>query len=223
MGHVRRRLIAFDLDGTLIDSLRDLAESTNHLIEELGGRIVPEADLARMIGEGAAVLVRRALAAAGLGDVPGALARFREIYEGRLLVHTRPYPGIPEALRFASQRARLAVLTNKPTMPSERILEGLELRGFFDAVIGGDGGFPRKPEPASLLALMDRAGVGASDTMLVGDSLIDLETARRAMVQCCLASWGFGFESFPTDRLTGADVVLRDADELRQTVERFSG
>lgn len=222
MGHVHRKLIAFDLDGTLIDSLRDLADSANQLIDELGGSPLPEADVAAMVGEGAAVLVRRALAAAGLGDVPGALTRFRDIYDTRLLVHTRPYPGIPDALRFASEHARLTVLTNKPTAPSERILHELGLRDCFEEVVGGDGPFPRKPDPASLLALMERSGLPASATMMVGDSIIDHETARRASVQSCIAAWGFGFDGFPRERLTDQDLVIADSGQLRAAIERFA-
>jgi phosphoglycolate phosphatase len=222
MGHVRRRLIAFDLDGTLVDSLRDLADSANQLIQDLGGTPVPEADIARMVGEGAAVLVRRALVAAGLGEVPGALARFREIYDTRLLTHTRPYDGIPEVVRLARQHAHVAVLTNKPTIPSERILEGLELRELFDAIVGGDGLYPRKPEPASLFALMEQVGAGPSDTLMVGDSAIDHETARRVAVRCCLTSYGFGYASFPVERLTGHEWIVPDARALASIIERFT-
>ena len=117
-----QRLIAFDLDGTLIDSRRDLAESANQVITELGGRPLPEDAIGRMVGEGAAVLVKRALAAAGLGDVPGGLPRFLEIYDGRLTNHTRAYEGIEDAVDAARRVARVIVLTNKPAGPSERIL-----------------------------------------------------------------------------------------------------
>ena len=124
MGDVRR-LIAFDLDGTLVDSRRDLAQSANQLIVELGGPELPEDAIGRMVGEGAAVLVGRALAAAGLDDQPRALARFLEIYDGRLLNHTYAYEGVVEAVQVARRHARVAVLTNKPAGPSERILVGL--------------------------------------------------------------------------------------------------
>jgi phosphoglycolate phosphatase len=221
MGHLRRRLIAFDLDGTLVDSLRDLADSANQLVTELGGHPVPEMEIGRMVGEGAAVLVRRALRYAGVGDVPGALPRFREIYDLRLLRHTHPYPGIPEALHVARDLARLAVVTNKPIGPSERILDALELRSLFDTVIGGDGAFPRKPEPASLLALMEDAAAAPSTTLLVGDSAIDHETAQRAAVRCCLASYGFGYATFPQKRLTGAEWIVSSASELPAVFEEF--
>lgn len=217
-----RRLIVFDLDGTLVDSRRDLAESANQLLEELGAAPQPEAAIVRMVGEGAAVLVHRALAAAGVGEPPGALERFLEIYSGRLLNHTRPYDGIPEAVSVACRHARLAVLTNKPTRPSEEILDGLALRELFEDVIGGDGPWPRKPDPASLLALMEKTGATPATTLLVGDSAIDHETARRASVRCCLAAYGFGYETFPRDRLTGEEWIAADAAALADVLRRFT-
>lgn len=215
------RLIVFDLDGTLIDSRRDLADSANQLIKELGGTPLADAEIGRMVGEGAAILVRRSLAAGGVTDTPAALPRFLDIYNQRLLNHTRVYPGIPDAVRAARRHARLAVLTNKPGRPTERILTGLQLRSLFDEVVGGDGPWPRKPDPASLLALMERADATPAGTLLVGDSIIDHETAQRAAVRCCLASWGFGYETIPTQRLTGDEWIAREPSALLDVIERF--
>ena len=124
MGHLHR-LIAFDLDGTLIDSRRDLAESANDLVVELGGTPLPEDDIAGMVGEGASMLVRRALIAARVEEPPDAVARFLEFYDRRLLNHTQPYPGIVDVVREAKNHGRVVVLTNKPKRPSEQILDGL--------------------------------------------------------------------------------------------------
>lgn len=217
-----RRLIAFDLDGTLVDSRRDLADSANQLIQELGGRPLPEEAIGSMVGEGAAVLVRRALAAAGIEGTSIALPRFLQIYDGRLLTHTRVYEGIPEAVRAARTHARVAVLTNKPSRPSERILSGLGIRDLFDEVVGGDGPLPRKPDPASLVALMQRAAVTPAAALLVGDSAIDHETAKRAGVRCCLATWGFGYATFPKERLTGDEWIAVAPSELATILERFA-
>jgi phosphoglycolate phosphatase len=221
LGNVRR-LIAFDLDGTLIDSRRDLAESANQLIIELGGRPIPEEVVGKMIGEGARVLVQRALAAAGIAETSAALPRFLEIYDARLLNHTELYEGIQHVVSTARRYARLAVLTNKPAAPSERILESLGLLSHFDEVVGGDGPYPRKPDPSSLLALMRRSGATPQHTLMVGDSTIDHETATRASVRCCLAAYGFGFESFPSDRLTGHEWIAADPAALAAIIERFT-
>ncbi|MBI3048844.1 MAG: HAD-IA family hydrolase [Acidobacteria bacterium] len=219
-----RRLIVFDLDGTLIDSRRDLAESANQLIGELGGAPLAEEAVGRMVGEGAAMLVRRALEAAGI-HVPldTALPRFLAIYDARLLNHTRLYDGIADAVRLAGRYARLAVLTNKPTAPTERILTGLGVRELFDEVIGGDGALPRKPDPAPVFTLMERAGATTATTLLVGDSVIDHETARRASVRCCLATYGFGYATFPPGRLTGEEWIAADPWQLKEVLQRFTG
>jgi phosphoglycolate phosphatase len=220
VGHLHR-LIAFDLDGTLIDSRRDLADSANQLIEECGGQSLTEEQIGGMVGEGAGVLVRRAMRAAGRGERARALERFLEIYDERLLNHTRLYEGIGDVVRGARTHGRLTVLTNKPIAPTERILAALGLRDAFDEVVGGDGPFPRKPDPAALTAMMTNAGAKAADTLLVGDSAIDLETARRAGVACCLVSYGFGFR--PELRTEGPDLrVADDAPALARAIAEFT-
>ena len=221
MGHLQR-LIAFDLDGTLVDSRRDLADSANDLITELGGTPLPEEAIARMVGEGAAVLVRRVLAAAQLTDAGGALARFLEIYDTRLLRHTRVYDGMTDVVRTARTLGRVAVLTNKPLAPTDRILHGLGIRDLFDAVTGGDGPWPRKPDPAALVAQMRDAGATRETTLLVGDSAIDHETAVCAGVRCCLVSFGFGHHGFPRESLRPDDWVVGGADELQAVLAQFA-
>lgn len=216
-----RRLIAFDLDGTLIDSRRDLTDSANALIVELGGRPLSEEAVAGMVGEGARLLVQRALAAAGVGDVRGALQRFLALYDERLMNHTCLYAGIENAVRAARAHARVAVLTNKPAAPSERILNALGVRGLFDDLIGGDGAFPRKPEPDSLLWLMKQAGTSRDRTLLVGDSAIDYETARRAGVRCCLAAYGFGFGRMRQAELAADDRIVDDPSMLAGAIESW--
>jgi phosphoglycolate phosphatase len=216
------RLIAFDLDGTLIDSRRDLADSANQMIEELGGRPLTEEQIGGMVGEGAALLVRRAMRAAGRGERAHALERFLEIYDQRLLNHTRIYDGVGEVVRQARRRARLTVLTNKPLTPTERILAGLGLRDVFEEVIGGDGPHPRKPDPAGLKAMMASAGAAAHDTMLVGDSAIDLETAKRAGVSCCLVSYGFGFRQELLEQQGPGVHIAGNAAELSSAIEDFA-
>jgi len=216
-----RRLIAFDLDGTLIDSRRDLADSANELIGELGGRPLAEAAVGGMVGGGAARLVHRALDAVGLAFSPEALARFLEIYDTRLLRHTRPYEGIPELLRAAHGRARLSVLTNKPVRPSEAILAGLGLRDLFDEVVGGDGPHQRKPDPAGLRAMMAAAGTDARRTLLVGDSAVDRETARHAPARSCMVLYGIGRATLEDDVLDGCDWVVPEVAGLARALEQF--
>ena len=215
------RLVAFDLDGTLVDSRRDLAESANQMVVELGGRPLTQETVVGMVGEGASVLVRRALAAAELPDSPGALGRFLEIYDARLLQSTVVYPGVREVVESARRSARTAVLTNKPLRHTERLLDGLGIRQLFDDVVGGDGPHPRKPSPDGLRALIAAAGATGATTLMVGDSVVDFETARNAGTQCCLVAWGFGFSRIPSGTLPSDQQVASDAAALDAIIERF--
>lgn len=207
-------LIVFDLDGTLIDSQRDLAESTNEMLASYGGRALPLDAVAGMVGEGARLLVTRALTAAGLdSNVDEALARFRAIYDRRLTLHTRPYPGVPEMVRDLAGHARLSVLTNKPEAPARRLLDAFDLTPHIEDVIGGDSGFARKPDPAGLQHLIDAGGGDISATVFVGDSMIDIETARRARVRMCVALYGFG--NLRGDlTLSGEELLARQPGDI---------
>jgi len=213
---VTSRLIVFDLDGTLIDSRRDITDSANAVLLESGADPLPEETIGRMVGDGAARLLARAFVAAGREPPPNALDRFIEIYNRRLLEHTRPYPQVPQVLHELSERGPLAVLTNKPLDATRRILAGLNLARYFsyDAVIGGDGPFPRKPDPAGMQYLIAGAGVEPQTTTLVGDSLIDWSTAQNASTHVCLARYGFGFEGFPLDRLGDRLCVIDSPADL---------
>jgi phosphoglycolate phosphatase len=210
------QLYVFDLDGTLIDSRRDLANATNALLVECGAAALPEDRIGRMVGDGAATLVARAFEAAGMTRPPDALARFLRIYDAHLLDYTRPYPGIVAALDTLGARASLAVLTNKPLASTREILAGLDLARYFDAdaIIGGDGPFARKPDPAGLRHLMARVGATAASTLLVGDSVIDWKTARDASAHVCLARYGFGFETFPLDDISHGDRIIDSPEAL---------
>jgi len=211
------RLFIFDLDGTLVDSLRDLADSANELLVSYGAAPLEISAIGAMVGDGAARLVARACAAVGISP-RDPLARFLEIYDARLLTHTRPYDGMTGVIDSLGRGASLAVLTNKPLGATRRILAGLDLNRFFDedAVVGGDGPLPRKPDPAGLLHLCERVAVTPAEAMLVGDSLVDWETARRAGAAICLARYGFGFLGFPATTLDGRERFIdAPADLLR--------
>lgn len=211
----RFRLVVFDLDGTLIDSIGDLAAAVNLLLAERGRGALPVPAVAAMVGEGARLLVARAMAASGdEGDPAGALTRFLEIYDGLLPGDTRPYEGIPEVLAALAPGARLAVLSNKPTAASLRLLDALGLMPFFAEVIGGDGPFPRKPSPDGLLHLAADAGVRPDETVLVGDSTIDLRTAHAAGTAACIARYGFGQVTFDEACLRGGELFARTPHDL---------
>jgi phosphoglycolate phosphatase len=216
-------LVAFDLDGTLVDSSGDLADSGNALLESYGAAPLPPSAVVAMVGDGARELVRRLITARGLAvPIDEALSRFLAFYDDRLLATTRPYDGIVVLLEQLKTRARLAVLTNKPSGPSERILSGLGLREYFDDVIGGDAAYGRKPNPDGLLALIGRANVPPSRTLMVGDSVTDLRTARNAAVPACVVRYGFGFLQMPADELHGAAYLVDRPDEIGPIVNHIT-
>ncbi len=186
-------LVVFDLDGTLVDSRQDLADSTNAVLESFGAAPLPLDRVVMMVGEGARVLVQRALAAAKVdADLDDALGRFQAHYRTRLLATTRPYPGISDMLEQVARVATLAVLTNKPLAPSQQLLEAFGWSPHFLSVIGGDSALGRKPDPSGLQHLMALADAAPESTLLVGDSMVDVETARRAGTGICVAEYGFG-------------------------------
>ena len=182
----------FDLDGTLIDSRQDLVDSVNALLEEVGERPLPGELVASFVGEGAARLVGRSLAAARPGleaRLEFLLPKWFEHYGRRLLVNTVAYEGI-EALLDGPPAAR-AVLTNKPGRFARQILLGLGLLDKFRVVVGGDEA-PRKPDPEGLLRLCGQLGARPEEAILIGDSRIDDQTGIAAGVPVCLVAWGIG-------------------------------
>jgi len=163
------------------------------MLSSYGAEPLPVDQIAAMVGDGAKKLVLRALKSAGRRpETEEALQRFRTIYDRRLLNHTKPYDGILDVVRRAADIAALGVLTNKPAAPTERLLASFGLASFFQWVTAGDSGVPRKPDPTGLKQMIQNAGASAGDTLLVGDSMIDVMTARSAGVQVCVARYGFG-------------------------------
>jgi phosphoglycolate phosphatase len=165
--------------------------------------------------------VGRALAAASLDpDLPAALPRFLDLYDERLLAHTRPYEGVRPMLERLAPERTLTVLTNKPERATLKLLEGLGLDPFFAEIIGGDSPFGRKPDPAALAHLVSGARATAGSTLLVGDSAVDLETARRGGVRVCLARYGFGFR-FSADEFSGDELFIDAPADLPAIIEQL--
>ncbi|MSO48283.1 MAG: HAD family hydrolase [Acidobacteria bacterium] len=215
-------LVVFDLDGTLVDSRQDLADSTNAVLESFGARPLPLDRVVMMVGEGARVLVQRALEAAGLNaDLDDALGRFQAHYRTRLLATTRPYPGISEMLTELAAVATLAVLTNKPLAPSQLLFEVFGWSPHFLSVIGGDSAHGRKPDPSGLQHLMALADATPESTLLVGDSMVDVETARRAGTGICVAQYGFG-NARGDLHLRGDEWIAETGHDVSRAVRAWS-
>lgn len=206
--------VIYDLDGTLVDSKDDLADSVNAMLVRLG---LPERDRATIhgfIGEGAERLIRRSLGPAHQDRYPEAAPVWREEYRSRLLRTTRLYDGVAEVLLLPP--ANRGVLTNKPGGFAREILSGLGVADAFRAVLGGDEG-PRKPAPDGLLGLCAALGVAPDRALLVGDSAVDLETGRAAGVRVCAVTWGLGEHA----ALAGADYLCRTPSELGELLGRL--
>ena len=190
-----------------------------------GAPPMAEEDIARMVGCGAATLVKRVLAAGGV-DVPidQALARFLAAYDERLTHHTRPYHGVPELLEHLHGRqVAMALLTNKPLAQTESILETFRFEKYFRWSVGGDGPWPRKPAPDGLCHLMTQAAAGPGETVMIGDSSVDFETARNAGVRICLARYGFGFADLAADALTGDELIADSPEEIASLLDVRNG
>jgi phosphoglycolate phosphatase len=204
--------LVFDLDGTLIDSRRDIAAALNRLRSELGLPALSLDQVVAMVGEGAKVLVRRALADWHGEPAKEILDRYLSYYAEVCLDTTVPYPGIEEMLAELATDYRMAVLSNKGERLSIEILEGLDLAWRFKAVLGGDSLPTRKPNPAGLNALADRFDLPVERLMLIGDSRIDAETARNAGCAFALVEWGF--PSTPGAGGLEADLKASSPEEL---------
>ena len=179
----------FDLDGTLVDSLADLATAVNLLRRDLS---LPPLDLAtvrRHVGDGATALVTRSLPPGAF--TPARLERFLDLYGVHLLEQTRPYPGIVPFLERRRQLP-LAVVTNKPLGLSQRLLRGLDLDRFFPVVIGGDSCAEKKPAPAQVLLALERLGADPAGAVMLGDHHTDLRAGRAAGIATCFCAWGIG-------------------------------
>lgn len=213
-------LLAFDFDGTLMDTLRDLAEAASDLAECYGGARLSDADAAAMIGDGAPAFVQRILATTGVTSLPpDAVERYLTFYERRVFDHTAPYEGVSEMLRLLAPNHQLALLTNKPEASARALMRRTGIESCFAECVFGDGDLARKPDPAGLTWLMARAGTLPSETVMVGDSLMDLDAARSAGTRLCLARYGFGFPRIPAARIRPDDILI---DHPMELVERLA-
>jgi phosphoglycolate phosphatase len=221
-GQLKQRfdLIIFDLDGTLIDSRVDLANSVNYTRLHMGLSPLPHQLIFTYIGDGAAMLIQRALGD-GLQEeaVKAALAIFMDHYKQHLLDHTVLYPGVASTLNNLSH-LQLAVLSNKPVDPSLRILEGLKVRDRFVQIYGGDSFKQKKPHPMGIEQILKDTGIAKERALMVGDSRIDVTTGENARVATCGVTYGLA-----SDTLQGLrpDFLIHQFSELIQVLNSSDG
>jgi phosphoglycolate phosphatase len=204
-------LLVFDLDGTLVDSELDLANSVNATLEKIGRKPLSVERIASYIGQGVVALITRAL---GADSTPELVERATEIflkhYRRHMLDNTATYPGVREALAELNGR-KLAVLTNKPVKFSREMLAGLGLAERFLQIYGGNSFETKKPDPFGLHRLMEETGAPASQTLMIGDSISDVLAGRNAGAWTCGVNYGFGA---PTLDEAPPDIRIDDLREL---------
>ncbi|HEX5431462.1 MAG TPA: HAD-IA family hydrolase [Bryobacteraceae bacterium] len=200
-------LLIFDLDGTLIDSSRDLADSVNAMRAWMGFPAISNELVYSYVGNGVPALVERALPGSNEQDRAKALGYFLDYYREHMLDSTTLYPNVREALNcLYGARVPMAVLTNKPVRFSVRLIEGLGLTAHFFRIYGGNSFEEKKPHPVGIQTLLGESHASPERTIMVGDSAVDVRTARNAGVQACGVSWGLQPETFaaaPPDFIVG--------------------
>jgi len=193
------RLLIFDLDGTLIDSRLDLVYSVNATLEHLGRAPLAHEVIESYVGNGVAALVHRALGPCAFEEqVKHAQEFFLDYYRAHMLDNTVLYRGVREALEALGGRS-MAVLTNKPVRFSEEILKGLDAARYFRFVYGGNSFSCKKPDPVGVQTLLRDLGASVNEAMMIGDSAVDVRTARNAGIWSCGVSYGLGLESMRAD------------------------
>jgi len=205
------RVLIFDLDGTLIDSKLDLAHAVNAMLEHMGRTPLAHEMVYSYVGNGAPMLVRRALGEGATdAECEKGLAHFLAYYRAHMLDNTVTYPGVREGLEKLKGKA-MAVLTNKPVRFSEEILNGLGLSRYFRFVYGGNSFEKKKPDPMGVETILRDLAAPPADAMMVGDSDVDIRTARNSGIWACGVSYGLGTEGL---RLHPPDIMLDSLDEL---------
>jgi phosphoglycolate phosphatase len=227
------KLLVFDLDGTLIDSAQDLCNSVNATLRECSLGRLPDPAIAGFVGNGAPMLMRRSLALAGnvaLDKVSEdlfakAYAFFLQYYREHKLDFTYAYEGVLDALKALHElhdapggpQRIMAVLTNKPVRPARGICEGLGLANYLLHIYGGDSFPVKKPDPMGLRSLMDETGATPRETVMIGDSQVDVETARNAGAWSIGCAFGFGPQNLMD---SPPDVLVSTAAEWTQALSR---
>jgi phosphoglycolate phosphatase len=208
-------VLIFDLDGTLVDSKKDLTSSVNYVRSTFGLSSLSEKEIAAFIGDGAQMLIQRALGGdATAAAVQAGLQLFLAYYREHMLDQSVLYPGVSETLSHLSD-CRLAVLTNKPIRFSRMMLEGLGILGHFSAVYGGNSFERKKPDPVGIFQILSDTGGQLEKTWMIGDSAVDVLTGRNAGATTCGVSWGYATDSF---RETPPDFLVHRFEEIEMLV-----
>ncbi|MCM8794270.1 MAG: HAD-IA family hydrolase [Candidatus Omnitrophica bacterium] len=211
-----KKLILYDLDGTLVDTSQDIVLSTQHMLREMGAPLLGPERIIPLVGSGVRKLVAGSLGTDDPARVDKAVAIYRAHYAEHLLDHSRLFPGVKEVLDYFRGRLQ-AVVTNKPNPYSRRILEGLGVEGYFTEIIGGDSPLPKKPDPAILIDLMQRHRIAPAEALFIGDSPIDIQAGRAAGIRTAIVSQGFS--TVEEIRAAAPEILAGNFTELLMMIE----
>jgi len=214
-------LLVFDLDGTLIDSRLDLVHSVNAMLRHFKRPELPDEVIASYVGDGAPVLIRRALGdPADESRVKEALEYFLAYYRVHKLDHTHLYPGVKEMLGSLGGsngvRRQMAVLSNKPVIPSRAIVEALGVSKFFAQIYGGNSFPTKKPDPEGVRTILSEAKAIPAEAVMIGDSAVDVITGRNAGLWTCGVTYGFAPHTLSE---APPDVIVDSVEELKRLFE----
>ena len=209
------QLFVFDFDGTLVDTKKDIADSVNRTLKELELRTLDRETLYTFIGKGVNHLMTRSLEGTGYDDLPCAIKIFMRHYEEHLMDQTDLFPNCRETLEHFAHKEN-TILSNKPTHFITQILDALDCRAPFSTIIGGDLMPAKKPDPGGLLHILEQHRMPPEETLMIGDSLVDVATGKRAGVKTCGVTYGHaGRESLESAQ---PNWIIDDLSELKQFV-----
>ena len=211
MAAAQKRLVIYDLDGTLVDTAQDIAQAVNHAVTSLGHAPLASREIRAGVGRGVAHLIGQCLQTDDETRIAAGVQLFRDYYGAHLVDHSTLYPGTREALDYFRARTQV-VLTNKPDPYAQDLLHALGIDGSFAQIVAADGHAPIKPDPSAVFALLEAYGAAPKEALMIGDSPIDVETGRRAGVLTAVVSHGFSDEA--DLRAARPDALVRDFPAL---------
>lgn len=212
---LKKDLIIFDLDGTLIDSSEDIAWAVNKMLKDMGLEEMPYPAIKERIGWGVSMLLEKVLPAEKHNLLDAAKGIFMGYYRSHLLVKTKPYDGVIDVLEHFKNK-KLAVATNKPVGLTTKILDDLNMSVYFRKVVGGDGVQNKKPSPEALEVILKELNILPHNAVFIGDSKIDIEAGKKGGIMTIGAAYGFRGRRELEE--AGADVIIEDIKELIQKI-----
>jgi phosphoglycolate phosphatase len=211
-----KKIIFYDLDGTLVDTREDICLAANHMLRQMGSPQLSHEEIASYVGRGVFHLISHCLKSEDVKRVEKGTKIYRAYYGEHMLDHSRIFPGTLEILEHFKPGVQL-VFTNKPNPFSYDLLKALGVVEFFKEVLAGGGDYPKKPDPAGILAMLEKFKVSAEQALFIGDSLVDIETARNAKIDVAVIT--HGFSDLETLQSASPDMMAADFPDLMRQIK----